>query len=69
MSRRAERADATPWWLEAGTEQCGACLGWYHYEIRVHCRACGEPFCPTCVVEVRISDLEVLCPACAEDLG
>ena len=68
MSRRTERDAGRRWWLEPGTEQCGVCLGWYHVEIGVRCEACDEPVCPTCVVEVRLSDLEVLCPACAEEL-
>jgi hypothetical protein len=68
MSRHAERDDAARWWLEPGTEQCGACFAWYHYELTVHCQACDAPFCPTCVVEVRLADLDVVCRACAEDL-
>jgi hypothetical protein len=66
---RTGRDRPAPWWLKGGSEHCEVCLGWYHYEVRVHCEDCDEPICPDCVVEVRIDRAYALCPACAKERG
>ncbi|MCK9275184.1 MAG: hypothetical protein M0P57_08845 [Syntrophales bacterium] len=56
------------WWLEEGTEQCGHCFGWFHYEAVSFCAACDCPLCPACTVGLKIEEA-VLCPACHETKG
>ncbi|HLQ85888.1 MAG TPA: hypothetical protein VK110_07020 [Salinisphaeraceae bacterium] len=53
----------TPWWLEAGAEECPFCLQHYHFEAGYHCSACDRPICPVCVLEIQASR-RVLCPHC-----
>jgi hypothetical protein len=59
----------TSWWLEVGDEVCSTCLQGFHPEVVVHCEACDEPICLSCVVEVREERVVVLCASCAEASG
>ena len=36
------------WWLQTGTEQCGSCLLWFHYEEQYRCDECDTPMCTFC---------------------
>ncbi|WP_136064174.1 hypothetical protein [Modicisalibacter radicis] len=57
---------ASPWWLQAGDEECPACLRRFHVEAGYYCVRCDQPICPLCVVELRASR-EIVCSDCLEE--
>ncbi|MBL0422989.1 hypothetical protein JI739_21815 [Ramlibacter sp. AW1] len=45
---RPSVADAPPWWLHGGTEECPHCGQLYHLETERRCGACDSPSCAHC---------------------
>jgi hypothetical protein len=52
-----------PYWLEDGTERCGACTHTYVLEMERRCDGCDRGMCDHCVVWV-VETREVLCAEC-----
>jgi len=63
MADRRTQSGRSLWWLSGGSQQCRYCLGWYAWEVALHCIDCDAPVCPLCVVRRRAERL-VACPAC-----
>jgi hypothetical protein len=63
MGDRRKQSGRSPWWLGGGSEQCRYCLGWYAWEVALHCIDCDAPVCPLCVIRYS-AEHRVACPAC-----
>jgi hypothetical protein len=57
-----------PYWIDDGTESCGACTHAYVYEMEFRCVACDRGICCHCV-GMSVSKREVLCPECLREEG
>ena len=68
MADKDHMEQELPWWLEAGSEQCDHCLGWYTYESGCFCTECDGPVCPSCASYHR-HEYKVVCPGCIEKEG
>ena len=66
VTRRAKTtpspdANAIPWWLDLGEEDCPHCEQPYSYHAEVRCLECDAPICPMCVVHIHE---HAVCPDC-----
>jgi hypothetical protein len=58
-------AEALPWWLSAGEEECPQCGEFYALELEFRCPDCDEPLCPHC--RIRHTAVHFVCPSCVTE--